>query len=236
MRRSTLFQKTLLGQVLLFGGVALTTCVFSGWTLYQELTQSYRSKGSAIAISLANTSETSIDDSPESLQVVVDQFKQIEGVRYIFVVDANQDIIVHTFVPRIPTTIQQVAHQPYKADGISIQKLQILGVGSSDDITAPIFAGVGGYIHIGMDRGIILAQIQAAIAKQIAVIFVLFLLSVLVTYLLVKLISQPLNQLTQYAQRLAEQDFEAPMNVHSNDEIGILAVTMQSMARDIQGF
>lgn len=238
-RGTTLFKKTLLGQILLFGSVALTTCVFSGWTLYQELTESYRSKGSAIATSLANTSESSsqlIDDSPESLQTVVDEFKKIQGVGYVFIVDSNQNIVIHTFVPRIPSTIQKIATDTYQTGELSIQDLTIKDVGEFEDITAPVFAGTAGYVHIGMDRGLVLGQIRAAISKQIAIIFILFLLSVLATYLLVKRISQPLNQLTQYAQRLASQDFEATINIKSDDEIGILATTMQSMAKDIQGF
>ena len=49
-------------------------------------------------------------------------------------------------------------------------------------------------------------------------------------------ISRPLHQLIDYAKRLASQDFSPPMGIHSNDEIGLLASTMQTMAADTQIF
>src|SRR5919199_273815 len=237
MKKLTLFQKTLLGQILLFGTVAVTTCVFSGWTLYQELVREYRSKGSAIATTLANSSETSVEsESLETLQALIDQFRQIQGVGYVFVVDGNKEIIAHTFVPRLPIRVQNLTNERNNTDALTFRNIQMQGVGDFIDIAAPVFGGTAGYVHIGMDRGIILGNIRVAVAREIVVIFILFVISAIATYILVNRISQPLNQLTQYAKKLAERDFEATVNIKSNDEIGVLATTMQSMAQDISSF
>ena len=73
--------------------------------------------------------------------------------------------------------------------------------------------------------------------------FVIFLLSVLAAYALVKRISQPLKQLAAHAGKLATQDFSEPMTgpsdidhlpKKSQDEVGKLAesfITMESALR-----
>ncbi|MCL1475455.1 adenylate/guanylate cyclase domain-containing protein [Argonema antarcticum] len=226
-----LFRKTLVGQIFLFGAVAIATSAFSGWNLNENLKQEYRSKGIAIARSVANSSENIISVSPpETIQAIVDQFLEIRGVVYVLVVDTNKEIIAHTFVPTIPERVRNLSDN---SDQIAIENLQIEGMGEVIDISAPILAGASGYVHVGMDKELIKAQIRTALAQQVCLILVLFLLSVSASYVLVKRVSQPLNQLTEYAQKLAAQDFSATVDIKSNDEIGMLATTMQSMAQEV---
>ncbi len=101
MKMSKLFYKTLVIIVLLFGVIATATSVLSGWNLYQRLTAQYRSKGTALAKSIADSSvETLLNSDAATLQAIIDQFLEIEGISYVFVVDAQGAIIAHTFVPR----------------------------------------------------------------------------------------------------------------------------------------
>ncbi|NER37831.1 MAG: HAMP domain-containing protein [Oscillatoria sp. SIO1A7] len=233
---ATLFQKTLVAQIVLFGVVALTTSAFSGWNLERQLTEEYRSKGRAIASSVAYSSENLIGSSPaETIQSVIDEFLEIRGVAYVFVADVNREIIAHTFVPQIPEKIRilQEFHQP---DKIIIRDIEIKALGNFTNISAPILAGAGGYVHVGMDRGLIVERIRRAIAIQILLISFLFLLGAIATYLIVKKVSQPVEKLTQYAQKLAARDFSATVDIQSEDEIGLLAKTMESMATDISSF
>jgi signal transduction histidine kinase len=124
-----------------------------------------------------------------------------------------------------------------------VKDLQIRGLGEYIDISAPILAGVGGAVHVGMDKKIIRNEIWAAVAKQQAVVFAIFVLSLVVAYVLVSRISQPLNQLTQYAQRLATAEFSAPaamqadierLALKSKDEVGKLAESTLFMERVLE--
>ena len=56
MTRASLFTKTLVLIVVLFGIIACATSILSGWNLYRNLTQEYQSKGVAIAKSIADSS------------------------------------------------------------------------------------------------------------------------------------------------------------------------------------
>lgn len=237
MKMSILFKKILLGQVFLFGVVAIATSTFSGWNLHKNLKEEYRSKGIAIASSVANSSENSLGNyPPEIIQAIIDQFLEIRGVGYVFVIDTQGEVISHTFVPTIPNQIFSLhPNQREFTTGITTQNLKIRGMGEFINVSAPILAGAGGYVNVGMDRGLIINEIKSAIAKQVILILVLFIFSVTASYLLVKTISHPLNQLSEYAEKLAAKDFSATVNITSRDEIGILAKTMQSMAKEISG-
>jgi sensor histidine kinase regulating citrate/malate metabolism len=92
--------------IALFGIIATTTSLVSGWTLYSQLTAEYQSKGAAIAESIADSSvEVLLNRDAATLQAFVDQFTEIEGVSYVFVEDRSGEILSHTFVPRVPQEV-----------------------------------------------------------------------------------------------------------------------------------
>lgn len=232
MKMSQLFKKTLLIIIFLFFVIAVTIAISSGWNLYKDLTQEYKSKGTAIAKSIAGSSvETILNRDASTVQSMIDQFLEIVGVSYVFVVDAQGEIISHTFVPSIPEEISKLKTQKTKI--ISPQDLYIFGRGEYIDISAPILEGTIGYVHVGMDKGIIMSQMQSAMVRQLYLLSVICIISIAMAYYFVNKISQPLNKLTEYAKKLASHDFSAPVEIRADDEIGLLANTMKSMATDL---
>ncbi|MBQ3055129.1 MAG: HAMP domain-containing protein [Oscillospiraceae bacterium] len=61
-----------------------------------------------------------------------------------------------------------------------------------------------------------------------------FVISILLSLLLSKQITQPLETLTKSAKRLSKGDFESRPEAHSNDEIGVLTDTFNNMAETLQ--
>jgi len=231
MKMTALFKKTLLIMVLIFGILAAATTLYSAWNLDNSLTEEYRSKGMAIAKSIADSSVEILMNRDSSMaQSMIDQFLEIRGVKYIFILDGDGEIISHTFVPRVPA--EAVALKSTSKE-LSIQELEVKGLGSIMDISSPILAGVAGYVHVGMDRSLIQAAILSAIIRQLSIVAVVFAISILLAFVFIKRISQPLSALSGYASKLAAKDFTAELNVHSSDEIGLLANTLKDMARDL---
>ncbi len=230
MKMSKLFKKTLLIIIVLFAVIALTTLISSGWNLYRDLTEEYKSKGTAIARSIAGSSvETLLNRDASTVQAMIDQFTEIIGVSYVFVVDAQGEIISHTFVPNVPEEILNI-----KASKNNIPTdVVIKGRGDFIDISSPIVEGAVGYVHVGMDKGIIISQMKAAMIRQIYLLSIIFVMSVAAAYFFVNRISQPLNKLTEYSRKLASHDFAVRVEIRSKDEIGLLADTMQSMALEL---
>ena len=230
MKMSKLFKKTLLIIIVLFAVIALTTLISSGWNLYRDLTEEYKSKGTAIARSIAGSSvETLLNRDASTVQAMIDQFTEIIGVSYVFVVDAQGEIISHTFVPNVPSEILNIKASKTNAP----TDIVIKGRGDFIDISAPIVEGAVGYVHVGMDKGIIMSQMKAAMVRQIYLLSLVFVISVAAAYYFVNRISQPLNKLGEYSRKLAQHDFTARVDIRSKDEIGLLADTMQSMALEL---
>ncbi|MFZ3138698.1 MAG: ATP-binding protein [Thermodesulfovibrionales bacterium] len=230
---SKLFKKTLFIIIVLFGVIAFTIAVSSGWNLYNDLIQEYKSKGTAIAKSIAGSSvETLLNRDASTVQAMIDQFLEIIGVSYVFVVDAQGEIISHTFVPSVPDEIMKIKGEKTKSV-TRIQDLRLEGKGDFIDISAPILEGAIGFVHVGMDKGIIMSQMQSAMIRQLYLLLIIFLISISMAYIFVNKISQPLNKLTEYSKKLASHDFSSAVDIKSNDEIGLLATTMKSMATDL---
>jgi len=233
MIMSKLFKKTLLIIIVLFGVIAVTLAVSSGWNLYRDLTHEYESKGTAIAKSIADSSvETLLNRDASTVQAMIDQFLEISGVSYVFVVDAQGEIVSHTFVPSVPEAILRIEGEKTKTV-TRIQDLYIEGKGDFIDVSAPIVEGAMGFVHVGMDKGMIMSQMKSAMLRQFYLLSVIFLVSIASAYILVNRVSQPLNQLTEYSKKLASHDFSSEVDIRSDDEIGLLADTMKSMATDL---
>ncbi|HMK44833.1 MAG TPA: ATP-binding protein [Dissulfurispiraceae bacterium] len=227
---SKLFKKTLIIIIILFAVIALSTLFSSGYNLYNNLTEEYKSKGTAIARSIAGSSvETLLNRDASTVQAMIDQFTEIMGVSYVFVVDSQGEIVSHTFVPNVPAEILHVQEMKSR-DPVEVS---IKGRGDFIDISSPIVEGAVGYVHVGMDKGVIMSQLTAAMLRQLYVLSVVFLVSVAAAYVFVNRVSQPLNTLTEYSRKLAQHDFSARVEIKSKDEVGLLADTMQSMAQEL---
>lgn len=192
MKMSALFRKTLLGQIIWFGVIAVSASAFSAWHLHWHLTAEYRSKGRAIARSVASSTETMIYSSPpETIQAVIDEFLDIQGVAYMLVMDADRAMIAHTFVPRVPPLLLKLQEDLKETDRVFIRELQLDETSQIIEISAPILAGAGGRVYVGMDKGSIAPKIYRAVAHQFAFISLLFILAAIASYLQVKKISEP---------------------------------------------
>jgi sigma-B regulation protein RsbU (phosphoserine phosphatase) len=230
-----LFQKTLVAMVLLFGAIALLTSCFSGWNLYRHLYVEYENKGVAIARSLSDAGADLIVGGDAALtQSIVNQYFDMKGVVYILLRSEAGDVLYHSFGSDVPEEFNAL-HNPIIQQSLSnihVRNVTIAGIGSVIDITAPIHSFQGGFVHVGMDKTSIEKIGWDAFLNQQGIVLVLFLLSIMVSYLLIRRIAQPLTVLTIYAKRLAKHDFLSVLpNQHhirtmaktSEDEVGNLA-------------
>ncbi len=239
---SILFKKTLLLMVGMFGLIAIVTSISIGQELYKAMTDEYRSKGIAITKGIAASSvEMILTRDASTIQATIDQYLDIRGVLYVFVVNDEQEVISHTFVPTVPAELadfQQRDHREY----IQVRTLKIEGLGSVMDVSEPILSGLIGYVHVGMDTELIKKAFWHAMLKQQVIILVIFIFCVFGAYLLVGRISSPLVHLTETAHSLARHDFLSGsdfggekdlQNITSKDEIGDLADAFRTLITEL---
>lgn len=249
--RSRLFGRTLRGLIVLFGVYAVVTSAYSAWTLHTLLTREYESKALAIARAITGADlESLVGRDVITVQSRIDQFLGIDGVSYVLVVDSRGEIVAHTFVPVVP---EPVRHLVGSLAGTRMDEVTVLRDRLHLDdpsgrsgrtvmhVTMPVFSGVGGFVHIGMDRGRIGDYINGAILRQQGLGLAFFVACVVGAWLLLHSISRPLMRLTGQARRVAAHNFSSPPDPSvlpvsaADDEIGDLSRAMDTMSRDLAG-
>ena len=196
MKIARYYQKTLFGMFALMGLIVISTSALYVYTVDRQLTDDLLTNNIAIARSIANSNvDLIVNQNYSALQSIIDQFIEIKGVSYVFVVDETGTIIAHTFVPGVPKEIAS----NYK-DGRSSYDRAVKGMGNFTEVTANILAGEAGRIHVGMDKGYMALQVQTAIGQQVYLITIIFLFSIVVSYGLMYQVSQPLTDLGNYAR------------------------------------
>lgn len=233
MKIARLFQKTMFGIFLLFGIIALSTSALCVYTVDRQLSTEYVANSRTIAQTLANSSlDIILNRDLSTLQSLIDQFRELQGIRYIYIVDEHGDWLAHTFVPGIPKEILEGDRSP---DGTVERRLP--GFGEFVEVASPILDGIAGSVHVGMDKGLIALKIQTAIGQQIYLISIIFIVSIVGAYFLVNLAAHPITQLGGYARMLAAPDAPTTLTaddgrrlLERDDEVGQLARIARHLA------
>jgi signal transduction histidine kinase len=245
--------QVLTGITLLFLLITIATSLVSAWNLDRQLTREFETKGTAIANSIANSSiELLLARDGSSLQAMIDGFLDISGVGYVFVLDSDDEIVGHTFAPAIPHELVKRA-SVHEGNANNVATLDIPGMGTYFDVTAPILAGVAGTVHVGMDRRFIDAEVRAAVLLQGLIVLGIFAVSMVLAYVHIIRVAQPLVTLTAHANRVASAEHlrhmadaadDVPMidaqvtkiAAWAADEVGALAAAFQNMELELQRY
>lgn len=233
MRIAKLFRATMFGIFLLFGLIALSTSALCVYTVDKQLSSEYEANSRAIAQSIANSSlDIILNRDLSTLQSLIDQFKELQGIKYIYIVSEDGDWLAHTFVPGIPQEILSASRLP----GETVER-QLPGFGEFVEVSSPILDGIAGSVHVGMDKGLIALKIQTAIGQQIYLISIIFIVSIIGSYLLVNLAAGPILRLDQYARTLAAPAApgglppgQAQALLERSDEVGQMARLYRHLA------
>jgi len=224
MRIARFYQKTLFGIFALMGLIVALTSALYVHTVDRQLTDDFLKNSRTIARSIANSNiDLIVHQNYSALQSIIDQFVRISGISYVFVVDDKGVIIAHTFVPGVPDEIAA----DYK-DAKDVYDRALAGLGNFSEVTAGIVAGEAGYVHVGMDKGYIALQVQTAIGKEVYLLSMILIVSVLVSYGLMYQVSRPLDHLRSFVwHSLSHEERASPPDpsqakhlLERTDEVG----------------
>ena len=223
MNIQRLFQRTLFGIFMLFGIIAVSTSWVCIATVDSQLSEEYVSNSKGIAKTIADASvDIILNRDLSALQSLIDQFLEIQGINYIYIVNENGEFLAHTFVPGIPEEI--LNSDPTNTDSI---ERSFSAAENYIEVGSPILAGVAGTVHIGMDKSLISLKIQRAVGRQMYLISSIFVAGIFAAIWLVNLAAKPVSALLNYAVELAKaQDGEQPASnalLERDDEAGQLA-------------
>lgn len=240
---SKLFTKVLIVQLVLFGVTAAALSVLLGWNLYTNLSAEFRSKGTAIARSTSYSAvDTIVSGDLAAVQAVVEQFDELSGVSYVLVKNSNGEIVSHTFIPVVPEAVLNLVADNAR-EAASDSDVRVVEAGDLIDISAPILAGLGGTVHVGMDRQLILKEVWSAIWRGQLLVLVLLASNIGLAFVLLRRISQPLTALAGHARHLATEGFASSalasgyaegIAARSRDEVGELARSFAYMEETLK--
>jgi methyl-accepting chemotaxis protein len=243
MIQSSLLRKAIVMVVLVFGLTLVAVTASSAWRIDGNMTRQSESRGAAIANGLASSGvEVLLFRDVATIQSMIDQHLEIEGVGYVVVVTPKGDVLAHTFAPHIPPEVRDLK---VSRRAPTVQPVSIADLGDFIDVSSPILDGEMGHVHVGMDRRPIRAAIWAAIGNHLLVIAAIFLFSLLAAALLMDKIVRPLGKLTDYAKTLAADGSTAQSDTparheimsisHRPDEVGQLAGAFRYMVDRLSG-
>ena len=218
-----LFKKTLFGIFALFGLIGLSTSILCVYTVDTHLSAEYESNSRDIAKTIADSSvDILLNRDLSALQSLIDQFVEIQGIKYIYITNEAGEFLAHTFVPGIPAEIR--ASDPFNMETV---ERSLPGMGDFVEVGSPILAGVAGTVHVGMDTGLIALKIQRAIGQQVYLFSIILVVGVFAAIWLVNLAAKPLGALLGYAVGMASDGNDkkpaADNLLARDDEVGHLA-------------
>ena len=223
MKIHKLFQRTRFGIFAVFGVIVLSTSALCLYTVDTELRAEYEINSKNIAKTVADSSvDILLNRDMATLQSLVDQFIEIQGIRYIYITSETGEYLAHTFVPGIPGEILASDHRNTEP-----VERELPGLGNFVEVGSPILAGVAGTVHVGMDLDVVSLKIQRAFGQQIYLVSGILVLGVLAAIWLVNLAAKPLGELLAYAVELAKGGDEQALSERDilgrDDEAGHLA-------------
>jgi methyl-accepting chemotaxis protein len=218
--------------------VTLILTVIAWRFLESNLLDAFERRGEAIALSLASAAEQTVDGDPSVLQGAIDSNKVIEGVRYIFVEDAERSLLAHTFSPAFPAGFEK--QNPVTSGELSEgHRVKVnrdidfpLDNGRIEalDVAAPIAGGELGVVHVGMDRRAIHARVSRLRRLMMSSGALVGLVGIaLFASIVLRGMVRPLQEAVAVAHRLAEGDLSVRIEPRSTDEVGTLQRALQNV-------
>jgi methyl-accepting chemotaxis protein len=240
-----------LAAAMLLVAVSVTLAISSLATARQvrTMTEQYRSKGEAIALSLAyslspNTRET-LAKNVGAVKELITASKTIAGVSYIYIQDWEQSILAHTFEPSFPPSFTETNWLERGAlpKGERVKIAPSVNIDTpagriwAMDVAAPIRDSDLGVVHVGMDRFSIEREVGSLRRALIGVGLAVGAAGVLLGLgLALALFIRPLRHLTSVTSEIAARgDLTIPIRVGSRDEIGDLARAFVRMVDGLRG-
>ena len=105
------------------------------------------------------------------------------------------------------------------------------------DVTIPILDPAGlhlGQIRTGFRTSVVNDRVTAALLQVIVNFALSFVcIAVLINYFIARLVSRPVISISEHAKRIADGDYETTLAVTTNDEVGMLAASINLMSNQV---
>lgn len=204
--------------------------------LYRTLSTELTGRGESVALDLAaRGGDHLLTGDLFSLHVLLqDTQRHNSDILYAFVVDPGQAPVADTFAAGVPTDLLSVPAPALRPGQQTAMVLLSTDQGLVRDVRAPILGGEAGWIRVGVSEGRVMDRIGAATRRLIYVTALAGLGALAIGLLFSRVLVRPLGALVEAMRAVAGGDLSRRVVPHSDDEIGFLAASFNTMSDRLQ--
>lgn len=236
MRSKTLKTKLLIGVALLVlaSSVLVSLLVTHRYSrsLADALVTQARYLSNAIALQAVDLVLT---NDLVALQKMLDQQLSSNPLLGYLFVTKNGRVLAHTFKGGIPTDLVAANEA-----GTGLEpRMQEIASESGDrfmDIAVAIFEGKAGVLRLGVSEEPYRRQVNKLWLQMALLTGLVLVVAVAGGLLFVRQVTGPLTKLSRVVERVDRGEIEARVDVHGEDEVGILAASFNSMLDRLQSY
>ncbi len=160
-----------------------------------------------------------------------DTLQNNEDVRYVFIADASNNVLVHTFGNNLPPGLA-TANTVGPDERFRVKILES-EEGLIRDVAVPVFEGKAGTARIGLSSRSLEQTIENTTRQLLITTALVSAGGLLAAYLLTLLLTGPVLELVGIAQAIGLGNLRQKARIWSNDEIGQLGQVFNIMIEDL---
>lgn len=210
---------SILGVVL---GISVAIAFLARYILVSSLSAELEQRGSALAHSVAERGVSYVLDNnrPLLLSLIFDEVRLHERkglITYIFVADAEGQVLAHTMTRPFPADLLQATPLPPGAE--RSVRLVTVDQDSIRDIAVPMKEGLYriGSVHVGLSQRHIDSLIATLRLTFLGFISAIIVITFFLSDRLTRHIARPLNKLTRISDELSRGNFDITMDMQEED-------------------
>ena len=192
------------------------------------MNREFESKAKAIALSIARTGEGElVNRDVGDIQTISDSYKEVHGVNYIFVQDADGNLVAGVFKEGYTEKLKGLnpisGEEDYK-----IARFEVEGVGDVLEVAVPVLFGKAGAVRVGMDQGLIKTELDQITKSLITQFAVASLLGVVLLHLVITFLLRHMKTILEVLEKVKGGDLTGRAVITSRDEFMDLATHLNN--------
>lgn len=200
-------------------------------TLSKQLDEKVKAVGRDVA---ARSADLLLTNNVYLLQETVrETVRNNEDVRYVFLLDEKNKVLVHTFGEQGISEALVLANEVKPTDKYSLKKFMTED-GLIRDVAVPVIEGIGGTVRVGLTETSLLQALSRITTQLLVTMFVVFVISGIIAYGLTKLLTSPITQLVNVTKEVSQGNLSVRAFNAANDEIGELTNAFNQMLSDLE--
>lgn len=198
--------------------LAVVNIVFVRDRFNSTLNREFESKARAIAASVAEASEENlVSGNIGVIQSIMENFKDVHGVKYIFVLDSQGKLAAGIFEGDFPEGIMDLnpltGEEPFK-----IARFKRDDVGDVLEVAIPLLFGQAGAVRVGMDHGLIVEELGELTKSLIAQFAIAQVLGVILLYFVIVFLLRHMKTILGALEKVGGGDLTVRVRVKTRDE------------------